>query len=258
MSAFATRLTKYLFISTALLLLAQLAVVHAQTKITKCGTEIKLPGTYVLANDLLNCPVDGIDIIFGHVTLELGNHQITGAGTGTGIRVARQGPYLAMNVVIHGPGTISNFDKGIELIDSKDGEVSGLTCSGNNSGFVFQRLHDSWNNLIHDNIATLNHGVGFEINGDWSHYERNQANQNGGSGIVVTTNDGRNNFVNNNTADQNGRDGIEAEAGAENNMIYENHATGNSMVDLADDSAAGCHNFWMRNTFGSANKKCIQ
>lgn len=257
MSLPATRLSKYLLLTLAL---AQLAVVpaQAQTKITKCGTEIKLPGAYVLANDLLNCPVDGVDITITHVTLELGNHQITGSGTGSGIRVTRQSPYFSMNVIIHGPGTISNFDKEIEIVDSKDGEVSGVTCTGNNTGFVFQRLRDAWNNLIHDNIATMNHGVGFEINGDWSHYERNQSNQNGGSGFVVTANDGRNNFVNNNTADQNGRDGIEAESGAVYNMIYENHATGNSMLDLADDNSEGCPNTWYHNIFSSSNKKCIQ
>lgn len=256
MSLLATRLSK---LAAVFFVLAQLAVVsQAQTKeITRCGTEIKLPGTYVLANDLLNCPADGIDITFGHVTLELGNHQITGMGTGTGIYVDRHSPYVVLNVVIHGPATISNFDKGLELVDSQDGVVSGVTCTGNNTGFVFQRLHDSWNNAIKNNVATLNHGVGFEINGDWSHYEYNQSNQNGGSGFALTSNDGEDNFVNNNVANDNGRDGIEAEAGALHNMIYENHATGNSEFDLSDDNSGGCQNTWLRNGFNTSNKNCI-
>ena len=258
MSVFATRLPKYLPVATVLLLLAQLAVpAQAQTQITTCGTNIRLAGTYVLANDLLNCPGDGIDITFGHVTLELGNHQITGSGTGTGIRVARESG-LARNVIIHGPATISNFDKCLVLVDSQTGEVSRVTCTGNNTGFTVDLREDSWDNQIHDNIATMNHGAGFVINDEWSHYDHNQSSQNGGSGFVLTAVDGRNNFVNNNTADQNANDGIEAQSGAVQNLIYENHATGNSNLDLADDNPAGCPNTWYHNTFGTSNKHCIQ
>ena len=258
MCVFATRLPKYLPVATVLLLLAQLAVpAQAQTQITTCGTNIRLAGTYVLANDLLNCPGDGIDITFGHVTLELGNHQITGSGTGTGIRVARESG-LARNVIIHGPATISNFDKCLVLVDSQTGEVNRVTCTGNNTGFTVDLREDSWDNQIHDNIATMNHGAGFVINDEWSHYDHNQSSQNGGSGFVLTAVDGRNNFVNNNTADQNANDGIEAQSGAVQNLIYENHATGNSHLDLADDNPAGCPNTWYHNTFGTSNKHCIQ
>ena len=258
MSVFATRLPKYLLFATTLLLLAQLGVpAQAQTQITTCGTNIRLAGTYVLANDLLNCPGDGIDITFGHVTLELGNHQITGSGTGTGIRVARASG-LARNVTIHGPATITNFNKCLELVDSQTGDVSRVTCTGNNTGFTVDLREDSWDNQIHDNIATMNHGAGFVINDEWSHYDHNQSSQNGGSGFVLTAVDGRNNFVNNNTADQNANDGIEAQSGAVQNLIYENHATGNSNLDLADDNPAGCPNTWYHNTFGTSNKECIQ
>lgn len=259
MSVFATRLPKYLLLTTTLLFLAQLAVsAQAQTQITTCGTNIKLAGTYILANDLLSCPGDGIDISFGHVTLELGNHQIMGSGTGTGIRVARASGLLAREVKIHGPATIINFNKGIELVDSEAGEVSGLTCTGNNTGFVIDLQHDSWDNQIHDNIATMNHGAGFVINDEWSHYVGNQSNQNSGSGFVLTAIHGKNNFVNGNTADQNGSDGIEAQSGAIHNLIYENHATGNSVRDLVDDNPEGCPNTWYHNSFGTSNKKCIQ
>lgn len=259
MSVFATRLTKHLLIATTLLLLAQLAVpAQAQTKITGCGTTIKLAGTYVVANDLFDCPGDGIDIAFGHVTLELGNHQITGSGKGTGIRVARAPGLLARNVIIHGPGTISNFDKGIELVDSEAGEVSGVTCSGNNTGFVVDLQTDAWDNKIHDNIATVNHGDGFLINDEWSHYERNQSNGNSGSGFLLSAVHAQNNFVNNNTANQNANDGIQAQSGAVRNLIYENHATGNFVLDLVDDNPQGCPNDWYHNSFGTSNKKCIQ
>lgn len=258
MSRFATRLPKYLLITTVLLLLAQLAVVpaQAQTQITTCGTNITLPGDYVLANDLLACPGDGIDVSFGHVTLELGNHQIIGSGTGTGIRVARA-TGLAREVKIHGPATISNFDKGVDLVDSEKGELSGVTCTGNNTGFVIELREDSWDNQVHDNVATGNHGDGFVINDDWSHYVGNRSNQNSGSGIVLSAAHGRDNFVNGNTANQNANYGIQAQSGATQNMIEENHATGNFVRDLADDNPAGCPNTWYHNSFGTSNKQCI-
>ena len=215
MSVLATRLPKYLLIATTLLFLAQLAVpAQAQTQITTCGTNITLAGTYILANDLVSCPGDGIDVSFGHVTLELGGHQIMGSGTGTGIRVARASGLLAREVKIHGPGTIINFNKGVELVDAEQGEVSGVTCNGNNTGFVIDLQHDSWDNQIHDNIATMNHGDGFVINDEWSHYVGNRSNQNTGSGFVLTAIHGKNNFVNHNNADQNATDGIQAQSGS--------------------------------------------
>lgn len=255
MSALATRLSKYLLLTVAL---AQLAVpAQAQTKITKCGTEIKLAGTYVVANDLLNCPADGIDIAFGHVTLELGNHQITGSGAGTGIRVARAAG-LARDVMIHGPGTISNFTIGIDLVDSEAGEVSGITCTGNTTGFTIELRQDSWDNQIHDNIATMNHGDGFVINDDWSHFDRNQSNQNGGSGFVLSAIHGRNSLMNGNTALQNGIDGIQAQSGSIENLIEANRAADNIKFDLADDNPTGCPNFWIHNSFLTSNKKCVE
>jgi hypothetical protein len=259
MSKSATRLSKHLLIAFTLLLLAELAVpAQAQTQITTCGFNIKLAGTYVLANDLLNCPGDGIDITFGHVTLQLGNHQITGSGTGTGIKIARTEPYSIREIKVTGAATISNFDTCVLLYSSLNGDISQITCTGNNTGFVVERHYDSADNQIHDNIATNNHGDGFVIEGEWDHYVGNRSSQNGGSGFMLAANVAQDNFVNGDTAQQNGKDGIEAQAGAVYNMIYENHATGNVTFDLADDNPSGCKNTWYHNSFGTANKKCIE
>ena len=260
MSRFATRLPNYLLVALALLLLAQLAVpAQAQTQITTCGFRITVGGgDYVLANDLVNCPADGIDIAAGHVTLELNGHQIMGFGTGTGIKVERPGGLLSREVKIHGPGTIINFDKGIELVDAQTSEVSRVTCTGNNTGFMIDLQTDSWDNQIHDNVATENRLNGFVINDEWSHYDRNQSNQNLGSGFLLAAPHGRENFLNGNTAEQNANDGIEAQSGAELNLIEGNHASGNFVLDLADNNPQGCKNTWYHNNFGTKNKSCIQ
>ena len=262
MSRFATRLPQYLLIATVLLLLAQLAVpAQGQTEIKECGTTIKVGGgTYVLANDLLNCPGDGIDIAAGHITLELGNHEINGSGQGVGIRVARGEGLLTREVIIHGPGKISGFDKGLELDDNEKAKVTEVTCSGNNTGF-FVNLRsggDSWDNRLEKNLATANHGDGFVINDNWSHYEYNESNGNSGSGFLLSAPHAEDSFVVGNTANQNANAGIQAQSGAVRNMIRDNHAHGNFVLDLVDDNPSGCPNQWHQNSFGSANKKCIQ
>lgn len=259
MSVFATRLSKYLLIATTLLLLAELAVpAQAQTKITECGTNIKLPGDYVLANDLLGCPGDGIDITFGHVTLDLGGHQIMGSGTGIGIKIVRDAPYSIQMVKVKGPATINNFDTCVLLYSSLNGDLGQITCDGNNTGFVVERHYDSAYNQIHDNVATNNHDAGFLIKADWDHYDRNQAVGNGGSGFVLTEKIALDNDVQGNVANMNGKDGIEAQSEAVHNFIEGNHAKENVRFDLADDNSGGCQNTWLKNSFGTANKKCIQ
>lgn len=112
MTAFATRLTKHLFITITLLLLAQLAIpTQAQTQITRGGTTIDTPGRYVLANDL-SCSDNGITIEASQVRLNLNGHTIIGnAGRGAGILIAEN------NVEIDGPGTISGFENGICVMD---------------------------------------------------------------------------------------------------------------------------------------------
>lgn len=259
MSLVATRRWKHLLIAVTVLLLAELAVpAQAQTKITECGTNIKLPGNYVLANDLLNCPGDGIDITFGHVTLDLDNHQITGTGTGVGIKIVRSAPYSIQVVKVIGPASISNFDTGVLLYSSLNGELGKITCTGNTTGFVIERYYDSAYNQIHDNVATNNHSAGFLIKADWDHYDRNQAVGNSGSGFVLAEKAGLDNDVQGNIANQNGKDGIEAQSEAIHNFIQGNHAKENVMFDLADDNSGGCQNTWLQNSFITSNKKCIE
>ena len=260
MSLFTTRLPYYMLLTITCLHLAQLAVpAQAQTQITTCGFRITVGGgEYILANDLVSCPADGIDISAGHVTLDLNGNQIMGSGTATGIKVERPGGLLSREVKIHGPGTIINFDKGIELVDAQQSEVSRVTSTGNITGFMIDLQHDSWDNQIHDNVATANRMNGFVINDEWSHYDRNQSNQNSGSGFLLAAPHGKENFLNGNTADQNANDGIEAQSGAVMNLIEGNHATGNVVLDLADNNPQGCKNTWYRNSFGTRNKDCIK
>ncbi len=230
---------------------------RAQNQITTCGTVINTSGDYTLANDLLNCSGDGIDITADLVTLELGGHQITGSGTGTGIRVEFMGHGGIADVTINGPGTIMNFDNGIVLSHSGYGEVSRVTCLGNNSGFTILSGTEfgSFRNRIHDSTATMNRVAGFVIGGEAGNFIRNKSNQNG-DGFVLANDDTTGNTLDNNTADQNATDGIEAESGAIDNTITRSSAHRNSAYDLADDNRT-CRNTWDNNRFGRANRDCI-
>lgn len=243
----------------ALLLAMPLSAGWAEnTSITTCGTVISASGDYTLANDLLNCPGDGIDITADAVTLLLGGHQITGSGTGTGIRVGRAGRGGIYDATINGPGTIMNFDNGIVLSHSGYGEVSGVTCMGNNFGFTIHSGTEfgSFRNRIHDSTATMNHTAGFLIGGEAGNFTRNKSNQNG-NGFVLSNDDTTGNTLdNNNIADQNANDGIEAESGVTDNTITRSSAHRNSTYDLADDNR-DCMNTWDNNRFGKANHECI-
>lgn len=242
----------------ALLLAVPSSAVWAEnTSITTCGTVISASGDYTLANDLLNCPGDGIDITADSVTLNLAGHQITGSGTGTGIRVDRmqRGPILG--VTINGPGMIMNFDGGVVFSHSNTGEVSRVTCMGNNTGFTILsgKEFGSLHNRIDYSTASMNRAAGFVIGGEAGTIAHNTSNQNG-NGFVLPDDDTTLNTLDSNTANQNANDGIEAQSGAIGNTITHSFAHSNSTYDLADDNFT-CENRWDSNHFGKANRSCI-
>jgi len=257
-SRFATRLSKYLLITTALLLLAQLAVpAQAQTQITSCGTVIDAPGNYVLANDL-NCPgIDGIDITASNVTLELNNHQITGYRMSyAGLAVFKNNTVLS-HVTINGPGTITNFMHGVFFYSQTYGSLSRITCTGNYLGFLISGPGSEYN-LIENNTANLNQHYGFQITSPGGIYGYNQANQNGDAGFLLAADDAQANALGSNTADQNTY-GIVTLPGAAHNLISGNSAHGNSAYDLSELNyhLFDCTNIWQRDNFGTRNKECI-
>jgi hypothetical protein len=51
--------------------LAGVGTVQGSVQINTCGYAITLPGTYILAADLTQCPADGIDIATSNVVLKL-------------------------------------------------------------------------------------------------------------------------------------------------------------------------------------------
>ena len=245
------------------------------TPVTTCGTVINTPGNYQLANDLLNCPGDGIDIVSSNVTLILNGHQIVGTDNGqegltVGIAVGIGVATGVSQVKINGPATISNFGQsglGFEGVSSSS--VVGVTSTGNKFGFTVNAAFGAGNpslrsvgNKFNGNTATGNFGHGFTLNGaDQNTFRGNDSSGNGlipaGQGFLLF--DATGNIVGGNTFNQNTGAGVFASASTGiNNTIRGNTAQNNAGgFDLEDDNP-GCANVWQGNTFGSANQPCIK
>jgi len=252
MTNFATSLPKYLLVAIPLLF-AQLATpAHAQTKIEDCGIVITTPGNYVLAKDL-HCPgyEDGIIIRSGGVEVGLGGHILsTDLGFPTrGIFV--DGSTFSGKVQIHGPGLITGFDDGILVDSAHDVQVTGVSASGNGTGFatnlagVVFRGNQAFQNVtngfglqasymceLSDNTAFANQQDGFAIDGPINQISGNTAFANHHNGIATGSREG------------------------DKNQITKNHAMFNEGFDLFEGNST-CDNVWKDNTFGTANESCI-
>lgn len=249
------------------------ALAAAPTAVTTCGTVINTPGSYQLANDLVNCPGDGIDIVSSNVTLILNGHQISGSDNGQelntyGIAVGIGVATGVSEVQIKGPATVSNFGQGgLGFEGVSFSSVVGVTSTGNKFGFTVNAAFGANNpslrsvhNKFNGNTAAGNAGHGFTLNGaDQNTFRGNEASGNGlipqGSGLLLF--DATGNIVEGNTFDQNTGAGVLAVApSGPNNTIRGNTAQGNETFDLEDDNP-GCANIWQGNTFDTASQSCI-
>ena len=255
------------------------ALAATPTAVTTCGMVINTPGSYQLANDLLNCPGDGIDIVSSNVTLILNGHQISGTDNGAegntyGIAVGIGVATGVSQVKINGPAIISNFGQsglGFEGVSSSS--AVGVTSTGNKFGFTVNAAFGAGNpslrsvgNKFNGNTATANLGHGFTLNGaDQNTFRGNDSSGNGlippGDGFLLF--DATGNIVGGNTFNQNSGSGVLAQAGTgTQNTIRGNTAQGNNSAglgffDLQDDNP-GCANIWQGNTFDTAfPQSCI-
>src|SRR5690242_19035946 len=63
----------------------------------------------VLTSDLTGCPGDGLVVAAPDVTVDLGEHVVSGTGLGVGVNVQAPGA-----IVRH--GSISGFDRGVSVV----------------------------------------------------------------------------------------------------------------------------------------------
>ncbi len=147
----------------------------------------------VLTDDHLG----NIVIAADNVTLDCQGHAITGAGSGTGIRLSGRTGVRVQNC------TISNFRTGV-LLDSSSG------------------------NTLHKNDASDNTTYGIRpFNSNDNVFKSNVASGNGRSGFFLTLSS--DNILKNNSADGNGVHGFRVSVSSDRNELKRNTANGNTL-----------------------------
>ena len=138
--------------------------------ITGCGTVISRSGRYYLANDLMQCPGDGISIAASSVSIDLRGHiiQVTGDGSASAID-APGGEAGLTNLDIAGPGTLTGGLTGITFGNVHNSRVHGVTMVQNAFGMAVNsgdftsdttaKATVSANNEFFDNVITANNAT---------------------------------------------------------------------------------------------------
>jgi parallel beta-helix repeat protein len=242
------------------------------TPVTACGTVLQTPGSYILTEDLLGCPGDGIGIAGDSITLDLNGHRISGApGSSIGVFVSRasagRNGYVS-HVLVVGPGTIETFSCGLKFQEVRGSRAEGVTVRLNLHGISVNRGQVTGKPSIEDtlvnNIAIDNTAHGFTLNGAREVlFEGNTSNHNGygvygGHGFYLYESERitlRQNQINNN---QDG--GIAIMWGMGANRVIQNVVYGNgrwSWTDLWDGNRCGVTTY-RNNQYGTANIPCAQ
>lgn len=131
---------KYLWISLPALLLAAGTALAGSQAITECGAVLTDPGNYRLANDLVDCPADGVFIGGSDISLDLKGHEISCADVtplAAGVAVIGTEDALVRNVTVKN-GRVSNCNDGIVFVFVENSRIMKISSTGNrrfNGGF---------------------------------------------------------------------------------------------------------------------------
>ena len=240
---------------------------HEATAITVCGTVINQSGRYFLANDLKNCTSFGISITVSDVRIELRGHTIQQAGLSANAIDANGGTTGLSNLEIEGPGTLTGGSSGIYFGNVHRSRVHNVEMVGNNDGMDVNSgdfnngtpdaATVSTENEIEDNVITSNINDGISVNGgNQNRFINNNLSGNPADGLHLLV--ASNNVARHNTSDANGFNGIEIAASNSGNVVEDNIALGNTLVDLQDDNPDCTQNSWTDNSFNVNFPTCIQ
>jgi parallel beta-helix repeat protein len=201
----------------------------ASTVVT-CGQSITT--SIRLANDLVDCPGDGLVIGAAHITLDLAGHSVTGVNAPGSEGIADDGHAGA---AVRN-GTIADFLlNGIGLRDAPGSAVSHMTirtigAGGEGIASAGVLVKDSPNTSVSDSTV-MNDVVAFQSDGvdvlDSPHavIARNQLTKNAWDGMFVYQSPSTS--VVDNTFDGNQNQGIEVNRGSDDALLAGNHAADN-------------------------------
>lgn len=185
----------------AVMVIALFAVTAAPAYASHVGCGSVITTDTTLDSDVGPCVGDGLVVAADGVTLDLGGHTVSGAGTGAGVRVARH-----TGVEVTG-GTIEGFHTGL-VLDEADGNHiwsltlrdnlrQGITVAGSDANVVEKnslidndgdaiRLGLSDGNVVRKNVAVGNvFGIGVADFSDGNLVEKNTVSDTRVFGIAV-------------------------------------------------------------------------
>jgi parallel beta-helix repeat protein len=263
---------------------ARAAVTACPSAITACGCVITKPGSYDVQNDLdasqgLTSKGDCIDIKARNVTLDGEFEDITGTGTGVGIRILNGAAFAtvsefivldwgigieddANNAAISDFASAENANAALILKGAKNSVVSGAEELGETvSGPCVILKNASNNTVIEAGVTDCTDGV------DLVHSSKNtlaglDVFGNAGNGIFLDPGSSNNALSFNRVGgfsdelDENGGNGIEIGKGSKRNKIIFNEVNTNDGTDLQDDNPDCDHDTWSSNCFDTGSPAC--
>jgi hypothetical protein len=270
------------FAGSAMLLLLVAVVAKAQncsSSITACGCTISSAGTYAVNADLtasqgLTTRSGCIDVNVNNVKLLTNGHNITGAGTGTGIGINLLSGKQTIFLSAAGPQetytTLSGWQYGLES-QATNVIAEGFLFIGNTTGVL---LKGARNNNIGCFESDSNSVYGVWIRGgSGNQIEYGEVWENkvagvyigcsatGPSGPACSGGTSSGNYIFEVWSNPSGVPpqsyGIAIELGGTQNWIVDNWFYGNTVDDLFDGNANGV-DVWHSNKFVTANQSFLQ
>jgi parallel beta-helix repeat protein len=209
----------------------------------QCGDTITQDTT--LNNDLINCPVNGLQIGAPDITLDLDGHTIDGEAATAAVGIDNTAGHDRVTIK---NGIIREFADGIRLNNADRNRLKKLEVSYNaNSGIV---LDQSTNNKINENSTSDNDqdGIAF-TNSNHNIIEENTTSDNNNDGILLNNSD--DNRIEDNSVFDNENFGIAVESGSDRNQIANNEASNNGFANgnsgILVDGNASTNNLVERN-----------
>ena len=246
---------KYFWITLPVLLLAAGSVLAESNKagpnhgapknVTECGTVLTEPGNYKLANDLLDCPGNGVEIVGSDIVLNLKGYEISCAENDlevAGIAIYSLSQAMITNVTVKN-GHVSNCRDGIVVIQTEDSKVMNMTSTGNTQWerepgvWVYGTGITLW--LSRNNVIMQNHtygnateGIGsWESSGNLFKHNTSTGNGNGWVGAGISLVDEDNSRILCNRTHGNA-DGIMIQSSSSGNLLRGNLVSGNQNTGI--------------------------
>jgi large repetitive protein len=186
-----------------------------------------------LANDLVDCPGDGIVIGADDIRLDLNGHTVDGDDDIFGSDDSGIDNTAGHDGVTIEGGSIREFVEGVEIDGARDNIVRDLATSRDSHAGIF--VGESSDVRVKKNLVFSNSAGIVVVDASGVTVEHNSVSDNFFGGIPIFGSDHV--LVAKNSATGNGASGIFL-TDSEDNRIERNHSSGNEVgIDLADGSA---------------------